>query len=54
MDIANKIKGLFDSPEKTLTTVNRVGPPVVIFWTFARFLPALMHLPRRGLGGKTG
>jgi general secretion pathway protein C len=52
MDIASKIKGLFDSPEKTLTTVNRVGPPVVnvllaaaIAWLLASLTITLLPRP---------
>ena len=51
MDIASNFKGLIDSPDKTIATVNRFGPPIVnallvigIAWLLASL--TLLLLPR--------
>ncbi len=52
MEIANNIKGLLDSPEKLLASVNRFGPPVVnvlivavIVWLLASLTITLLPRP---------
>jgi general secretion pathway protein C len=52
MEIANNLKGLFSSPEKSIATVNRFGPPLVnvllvaaIAWLLASLTLTLLPRP---------
>ncbi|MFK7886433.1 MAG: type II secretion system protein GspC [Gammaproteobacteria bacterium] len=52
MEIANNLKGLFSSPEKSVATVNRFGPPLVsvllvaaIAWLLASLTLTLLPRP---------